>query len=63
MTQLSKILLVNDDLRVALSEQLMMTEDFDVFEAGNLNDTLVRTNAWHFDLLILYVGLPDIDGQ
>ena len=37
MAQLKKILLVDDDedLREALSEQLVMTEDFDVFEAGD----------------------------
>ena len=36
MANLRKILLVDDDedLREALSEQLVMTEDFDVFEAG-----------------------------
>jgi DNA-binding response OmpR family regulator len=36
MATLKKILLVDDDddLREALSEQLIMTEDFDVFEAG-----------------------------
>ena len=36
MPGLRKILLVDDDddLREALSEQLVMTEDFDVFEAG-----------------------------
>ncbi|MDE3028436.1 MAG: DNA-binding response regulator, partial [Paracoccaceae bacterium] len=34
MPNLKKILLVDDedDLREALSEQLVMTEDFDVFE-------------------------------
>ena len=37
MANLKKILLVDDDedIREALSEQLVMTEDFDVFEAGN----------------------------
>ena len=37
MAQLRKILLVDDDddLREALSEQLGMTEDFDVFAAAN----------------------------
>ena len=36
MSTLKKILLVDDDdLREALSEQLVMTEDFDVFEADS----------------------------
>ena len=45
MGQLKKILLVDDDddLREALSEQLILTEDFDVFEAGNGHDALVNS--------------------
>ena len=44
MAQLKKILLVDDDedLREALSEQLIMTEDFDVFEAGNGAEAMTR---------------------
>ena len=44
MAQLKKILLVDDDddLREALGEQLIMTEDFDVFEAGNGADAMAR---------------------
>jgi DNA-binding response OmpR family regulator len=65
MPQLKKILLVDDDddLREALSEQLVMTEDFDVFEAASGQDALAKTRAGLFDLVILDVGLPDTDGR
>lgn len=65
MTQLKKILLVDDDddLREALSEQLIMTEDFDVFEASNGSDAMDRAKEALYDLVILDVGLPDTDGR
>jgi DNA-binding response OmpR family regulator len=65
MAQLKKILLVDDDddLREALSEQLVMTEDFDVFEASNGSDAMARVKEGIFDLVILDVGLPDTDGR
>lgn len=65
MAQVKKILLVDDDedLREALSEQLVMTEDFDVFEAGNGQDALSRAREAIYDLVILDVGLPDTDGR
>ena len=65
MAQLKKILLVDDDddLRDALSEQLLLTEDFDVFEAGNGADAETRAAEALYDLVILDVGLPDIDGR
>lgn len=65
MAVLKKILLVDDDedLREALSEQLVMTEDFDVFEAGSGAEALTRAREQHHDLVILDVGLPDTDGR
>jgi len=65
MAQLRKILLVDDDddLREALSEQLVMTEDFDVFEAANGADGMAKAKEALYDLVILDVGLPDTDGR
>lgn len=65
MSQLKKILLVDDDadLREALGEQLIMTEDFDVFEAGSGADAIVKVKEALFDLIVLDVGLPDTDGR
>ena len=65
MASLKKILLVDDDddLREALAEQLVATDDFDVFEAANGAGAVEKTKAELFDLVILDVGLPDTDGR
>ena len=65
MASLKKILLVDDDidLRDALADQLVLTEDFDVFEAENGAAGLERVKGAIFDLIILDVGLPDMDGR
>ena len=65
MAQLRKILLVDDDddLREALSEQLVMTEDFDVFEAATGLEGMEKAKAAAYDIVILDVGLPDTDGR
>ncbi|OSP55058.1 response regulator transcription factor [Pseudoruegeria sp. SK021] len=65
MSVLKKILLVDDDddLREALSEQLVMTDDFDVFEAATGAAGLAKAKATPHDLVILDVGLPDTDGR
>ncbi|AVW92745.1 response regulator transcription factor [Celeribacter baekdonensis] len=65
MATLKKILLVDDDddLREALSEQLVMTEDFDVFEADSGASAVERAKEGHYDLIMLDVGLPDTDGR
>ena len=65
MAGLKKILLVDDeeDLREALAEQLVATEDFDVFEAGTGAEAVEKCKSAIFDLVVLDVGLPDTDGR
>ena len=65
MSGLKKILLVDDDddLREALGEQLVTTEDFDVFEAANGQEAMAKVKDDICDLVILDVGLPDTDGR
>ncbi|MEL7184398.1 MAG: response regulator transcription factor [Pseudomonadota bacterium] len=65
MANLKKILLVDDDddLRDALAEQLVMTEDFDVFEADSGATGMTRAKEQIYDLIVLDVGLPDTDGR
>ena len=65
MAQLKKILLIDDDedLREVLSEQLVMTDDFDVFESIDGATALEKVKQQLYDLIILDVGLPDVDGR
>lgn len=65
MSNLKKILMVDDDddLREALADQLVLTDEFDVFEADDGSSGLGRAKEALYDLIILDVGLPDMDGR
>ena len=65
MSTLKKILLVDDDddLRDALADQLVLTEEFDVFEGATGAEGMDKAKAAHHDLIILDVALPDMDGR
>jgi Response regulators consisting of a CheY-like receiver domain and a winged-helix DNA-binding domain len=60
-----RILLVDDDaqLRETLTEQLAGEREFDVAEAETANDALKAVREKNYDLMILDVGLPDMDGR
>ena len=60
-----RILMVDDDaeLRRTLVEQLDQYREFDIVEGGTAQDAISKVRAAHVDLMILDVGLPDMDGR
>ena len=60
-----RLLLVDDDdaLRTSLAEQLTLYEEFQATEAETAAKGLERAKAEPFDLILLDVGLPDMDGR
>lgn len=59
------ILLVDDDndLRDTLKEQLSLQEEFSVIEAADATSGMAEAKAAPVDVLIMDVGLPDLDGR
>ncbi len=60
-----KMLLVDDDeaLRSALAEQLELHDEFGTAQADTGAAGLEAAKADHYDLILLDVGLPDMDGR
>ena len=60
-----RIFLVDDDadLRKTLIDQLEHYREFDLIEAGTAGEALRKVREAHVDLMILDVGLPDMDGR
>jgi len=65
MTQIRKILIADDDaeLRGALAEQLALHEEFAAVQAENAMTAIARSRQDQPDLVIMDVGLPDMDGR
>ncbi|MGD1934556.1 MAG: response regulator transcription factor [Candidatus Phaeomarinobacter sp.] len=65
MSNIRKILLVDDDdaLRESLAEQLDLHQEFEVTTADKGTDAVKLAKAAHVDLVLLDVGLPDMDGR
>jgi DNA-binding response OmpR family regulator len=60
-----RILVVDDDdmLRDSLVEQLSLYEEFDVVAEGSATKGIQRARMEPLDLVIMDVGLPDMDGR
>ncbi|MBV8566211.1 MAG: response regulator transcription factor [Methylobacteriaceae bacterium] len=65
MAQVRKILIADDDddLRTALAEQLALHEEFSAAEADTAAKALACTRSDLPDLVLMDVGLPDMDGR
>jgi len=65
MTNVRRILIVEDDaeLREALVEQLALHEEFEAVAAENGTKGVQAAKTGQIDLVIMDVGLPDIDGR
>ncbi|UJQ93554.1 response regulator transcription factor [Mariluticola halotolerans] len=60
-----RLFLVDDDdnLRQTLADQLAHYREFDITEASTACEALDKVKGAHVDLMILDVGLPDMDGR
>jgi DNA-binding response OmpR family regulator len=60
-----KILVVDDDdvLRDSLVEQLSLYEEFEIAQEGTAAKGIHAARQGHVDLVVMDVGLPDMDGR
>ena len=60
-----RLFIVDDDqeLRKTLVEQLAHYREFDIIEAATGAEALGKVRDGHVDLMLLDVGLPDMDGR
>jgi DNA-binding response OmpR family regulator len=65
MPSASHVLIVDDevDLRDTIAEQLMLTEEFSIAKVGTAGEALARAKADRIDLVVMDIGLPDMDGR
>ena len=59
------VLLIDDnvDLRRALADQLALVDDFTIAEASSGSEGLKEARVGDYNLVLLDIGLPDLDGR
>ena len=59
------ILLIDDDddLRESLAEQLALHDEFEIRQEDNASDGIATVGNSQIDLVLLDIGLPDMDGR
>ena len=64
MNEIETILIIDDELQIRrLLEITLSANGYKILQAGNGKDGLVDAATYHPSLIILDLGLPDIDGQ
>jgi DNA-binding response OmpR family regulator len=65
MPKTHKILIIDDDVELceALKEQLSLFEEFDALASRNASEGIQIVRAGLIDLVIMDIGLPDIEGH
>lgn len=65
MSTARKILIIDDDedLQESLSDQLALHDEFDTVTARTAGEGIEKAKSEHIDLVLLDVGLPDMDGR
>ena len=65
MSNIRRILIADDDdvLRTALAEQLALHEEFSPHQVDTAGKAIQFVRAEHPDLVVMDVGLPDMDGR
>lgn len=65
MSNASRLLVVDDEaiLRDTLTEQLVLNQEFEVLAVSNAGDAIALVQKERIDLVLMDVGLPDLDGR
>jgi DNA-binding response OmpR family regulator len=65
MSTARKILVIDDEeeLRESLTDQIALHEEFETTSAGTAAEGMAKAKAENVDLILMDVGLPDMDGR